>query len=226
MNLQIRSNVSYHGWSKGLYCVFADIRSRSTLLSCPLVNGRPNWASSIPLSWWYTWLHGTGSTFSGWALESFIPLSFERSQTILSSAPFLLSAPCAGWETGGGELFAYRISKYFPTWRRYPVDWHVFQRALRMKSLYSCSDGIWHFRSLYHIKWARIHKVALRLCGGHMSNCGRTIQSLGKWDGSVRRIHATRLLVHSHNTLPVSQFVIRCKIVSRFPHALHCAVSD
>ena len=226
MNLPIRSNVSYYRRSKGLYCVFADIRSLSTLLSCPLVNGRSKLSvfhtPLLKVYWaaWY-WFYVLG--LSTGVLHT---MSFRRALTILSSAPFLLSAPCAGWETGGGELFAYRISKYFPTWRRYPVDWHVFQRALRMKSLYSCSDGIWHFRSLYHIKWARIHKVALRLCGGHMSNCGRTIQSLGKWDGSVRRIHATRLLVHSHNTLPVSQFVIRCKIVSRFPHALHCAVSD
>ena len=104
MNLQIRSNVSYHGWSKGLYCVFADIRSRSTLLSCPLVNGRPNWASSIPLSWWYTWLHGTGSTFSGWALESFIPLSFERAITILSSAPTCYQLLVQGGKWGGGRL--------------------------------------------------------------------------------------------------------------------------
>ena len=82
------------------------------------------------------------------------------------------------------------------------------------------------FCSLYHIKWARIHRVALRLCGGHMSNCGRTIQSLGMWEGSVRRIHAMRLLVHSHNPLPVPQSVILCRIESWFPHALHCAVLD
>ena len=138
-------------WVRVSVVSLLDIRSLShsslILLSWPLSLGVLH-----PPYWWYTGQCGPDSTFSGCALVSFLPLTFSEPITSLSSAPFCFHFSCAGLENrGGGRLFAYRISKYFPTWRTYPVACHVFQRALRMKSLYFCSDGVWPFCSLYQM---------------------------------------------------------------------------
>ena len=58
MNLTIRSNVSSYLGSKCLYCVFADIRSLSTLLSCPLVNGHSKLGvlhTPLLMVYWAVW---------------------------------------------------------------------------------------------------------------------------------------------------------------------------
>jgi len=90
--------------SEDFCCILLDIRSLShsslALLSLPLSLGVLH-----PLYWWYTGQCGLGSTFSGCALESFLPLTFSEPLTSLASAPSCFHFSCAVMENrgGGGE---------------------------------------------------------------------------------------------------------------------------
>ena len=102
MSLQINFENLFFPSEWGFLLYLLDIRflsnSSLTLLSWPLSLGVLH-----PLYWWFTGPCGSGSTFSGCALESFLPLTFSEPLTSLSSAPSCFHFSCAGLENRGGE---------------------------------------------------------------------------------------------------------------------------